>query len=640
MKTIAIDNETFLITRQRPAPVVVSTAIAHGNECEIKVNSWELYEWFHNNLRDPDICFVGHNIAYDMITAAATWPQLLPHIFDAYTAGRVTDTGIRQQLFDIAYGRTYADDKLKAYSLSSLHEMIFEEKLANKQSVLDDPENPRYNYGRLFGIPLEQWPQDYVDYAKNDALYTWKIWNEQNKVSDLLRDDAFQTYTAFCLSLISIHGMKTDPVQVERFRADMQAKMKTLEPELIEAGLLKWDKRKGGFVKKMDVARKRIVDACEARGVKPHFTKTKLIAIDKAACYWAQDELMIKRAQYSTAEKMISTYIAFLEQGYTLPITTRFHLVATGRTSSSGPSKPLVGGNFQNMPRGGGTNEDIIPIGNTPRECIIPRPGKIFLAGDFSGAELHTLAQVCKYKLGYSTLGDALLDGTDVHLLVASKALGIEYARAKELKEAGDKTVKKARQDAKPANFGFGGGMGIKTFILIRLKEGEFWDYEKAAALKNAWLEAFPEMSDYFDVCKNELGPKEVATVEFYHSKRLRKIRGFSTMCNGFFQALTADGAKLALNEVIRRCYTDIKSALYGARPVNFVHDELILEIDDDPKKWPTVTSEFSEVMASEFNNVVPDYPTKVDAVLMRRWSKGAEPIFNVKGDLVPWEKS
>jgi DNA polymerase-1 len=279
-----------------------------------------------------------------------------------------------------------------------------------------------------------------------------------------------------------------------------------------------------------------------------------------------------------------------------------------------------------------------LPFGNTPRECFIPRPGKVFLAGDFSGAELHSLAQVCKYKLGYSTLGDALLAGKDVHVLVAGKALGVDYEDALARYKAGDKEVKQARQDAKPVNFGMAGGMGAATFIKIRLKEGQFWSYEKTISLKKAWLGAFPEMTDYFEACKKELGPSESATVEFYHSKRLRKIRGFSTMCNGWFQALTADGAKLAIVEVIRRCYVEPRSALYGCRPVNFVHDELILEIPDDPTKWPAIVAEFSEVMANEFNKVVPDYPTKVDAVLMRRWSKAAEPTFDKLGNLIPWE--
>lgn len=627
--TYALDNETFLITRARPFPTVVSTAIANENTCELMINGDKLYKWFLESLQNPEIRFVGHNIAYDMATAAATWPTLLPSIFQAYEQGRITDTGIRQQLFDIAMGRVFTGDRLSAYSLASLYETIFDKQLENKKSILDDPNNPRYNYGRLYGVPLEQWPQAAIDYAKADAVHTFEIWQAQNKVADLLRDDAFQAFTAFCLSLISARGMRTDPVAVALLKRKLEKEMKALEPELIADGLLVWDKRNNKFIKKQDQARDRIVEACNKIGVEPRLTDKGKISIDKVACYWSQDAMMLKRVKYAKAEQLLTTYVPFLEQGYTLPITTRFHLVATGRTSSSGPRPPLVGGNFQNMPRDAG-----------PRECIVPRKGLVFLAGDFSGAELHTLAQVCKYKLGYSVLGDTLNSGKDVHLYLASVMLGIPYDDAVQLHKDHDKKVKKARQDSKPANFGFGGGMGIDTFIITHLKDSEeLWTREHASYIKRSWLEAFPEMSEYFDACSRELGPKETCTIELYYSKRLRRVRGFSTICNSYFQALTADGAKRALHEVIKRCYVDRQSSLYGARPVNFVHDELILEIKDNPAVYRPAAAEFAQAMAGAFNVVVPDYPTHVDAVLMRRWSKSAEPVFDEKGQLIPWDK-
>jgi DNA polymerase I-like protein with 3'-5' exonuclease and polymerase domains len=113
---------------------------------------------------------------------------------------------------------------------------------------------------------------------------------------------------------------------------------------------------------------------------------------------------------------------------------------------------------------------------------------------------------------------------------------------------------------------------------------------------------------------------------------------GFSTICNTFFQGLTADGSKMAVNEVIRRCYVDRGSDLFGCRGVNFVHDELILEVPADSQKLPALVREFETVMETEFNKVVPDYPTEVDAVLMRYWSKAAEPVRDVDGNLIPWE--
>src|SRR5579859_5554839 len=55
---------------------------------------------------------IGHNIAFDLAVLAHEDPSLLPLIFQAYVRGRIRDTGIRQQLIDIAKGqlRFHADE--------------------------------------------------------------------------------------------------------------------------------------------------------------------------------------------------------------------------------------------------------------------------------------------------------------------------------------------------------------------------------------------------------------------------------------------------------------------------------------------------------------------------------------------------
>lgn len=56
----------------------------------------------------------------------------------------------------------------------------------------------------------------------------------------------------------------------------------------------------------------------------------------------------------------------------------------------------------------------------------------------------------------------------------------------------------------------------------------------------------------------------------------------FTQAANTMFQGLTSDGAKAAMWEVARRQFTEPKSALYGTRNVNFIHDELIAECRED----------------------------------------------------------
>lgn len=621
---IAFDNETFLITRERPAPPVVCVSWYDGKDGDVLHHS-DARRWIVEPLADPEQHFVGHNVAYDFATLAASYPELLPAIFDAYANERVTDTIIRQQLFDIATGKVLADDKVRGYSLADLYRMIFDHPLPGERHK--EAGGIRYRYGEFYDLPLAEWPPEAIEYARSDARGTYEIWKEQEtKVGHLLRDDPFNTYTMFVLTLTSFHGMRCEHKAVQKFEIDNVRKLEALRPELLELGLLV-PKTGGGFTKKVAPAQERIEASCQALGRKPLTTKAGAISVDRTACHWAQDAIMLRRADYVTAEKMISTYLPFLQEGTQGPITTRFNLVATGRTSSSAPRKdgPAIGGNFQNMPRAKG-----------PRECIIPRPGKLLLTGDFQGAELHCLAQVCKWKLGYSVLGETLKSGKDIHLFMAAELMRVDYETAVAMYKANEPEAVAARQHSKIANFGFGGAMGVKAFIKAQLKEGKLWTESEGGNLRATWLRTFPEMPEYFELCKRELGPNQSATIELFCSPMLRKIRGLSTLCNTYFQSLCAVGSKRAINEVIRRCYIEPQSSMYGMRPINYVHDDLTLEVSNDPEVYRPAAAEFAAFMRQQFNTVVPDYPTGVDVALMHRWSKSAKRTEDAEGNLIP----
>jgi DNA polymerase-1 len=641
MKTLAMDNETYLITRTRPAPKVVCTSLYDGNgEAELAIAP-DLLPLWQVILEDDEIEIVGLNIAYDMITIASTYPQLLELVFEKYEKNLVTDAGIRQQIWDIAVGRALADDRVQNYSLASLARVIFDESMEGKKG--DDIW--RLRYSELDGVPLSDWPQAAVDYAKGDAVMTWRVWEAQNEVQDDIRYEHERTYTAFALALIENHGMRTNATAVAKCKALHQKTIDKLRPGLIDCGLIKPEKKKGEivYVKKAKPARERVVKGCLAQGTEPPLTKTgwqrkrsdpgftwrdepKYVATDKVAALLSQDSELIKRVEYSTAEKMISTYIPTLEAGVSGPITTRFGIAATGRTTSSAPGVPKIGTNFQSVPRTGGL-----------RECFYPRPGHVFLAADYEGAELHTLAQTCKDKVGFSVLGDRLEAGDDVHLFVAAQLLGISFDEAKKRKREKGQEILDARQDAKAANFGFPGGMRERTFINTQIKQRErFWKYDDVVELREAWLTSFPEMDEYFDHCKTELGPQGKTVIELAGSEMLRTVKGLPMCANTFFQSLAGVGALSAIRELARRMYTVDSSALYGARMCNFVHDEAISENNLDADLDAAAT-EKKYVMETWFNKFVPDYPVKVEPVLMSFWSKKAEPVFDSAGRLTIW---
>ncbi len=659
MSMMAIDSETFLIERLRPAPPIVclswaskfSDALATIRSAVMPHTSVEA--WIEAVLLDDTQRLVGHNIAYDMKAFAASYPRLLPLIFRAYQLGRITDTQLRQQLIMIASRHIVGDDDaVRAFSLADLYKSIFDRPMAgpgaNKGSVTAAPGHVRHTYGELYTKDFSDYTDEQIEYSRMDSVCDLEIHDEQqDKAGDLLRDDAFQAYSYFVLDLISAKGMRTDPGRVAALKASETAAADLLRPELISVGfmepkygLVRDGKPHIGWTMKDAPARAYIEAVCASKGIEPMMTKPKKkttppkIAIDRVACIWADDPLLLRRADYVSHQKILGTYVPVLEQGYENPITSRYGLAATGRTTSSAPRAPIIGTNLQNAPRRPGV-----------RECFIPRISKLYLMADFKSAEMHGLSQVCKYRVGYSVLGDTLNAGRDPHLNTARYLLGgpltpLSYEEVAIRFAQGDPVVELARQNAKAVNFGFGGYMQARTFVHTQLKEGNRWTIEEASDARNAWLTAYPEMDPYFDTCKRELGPGGQAVIEMYWSKRLRMVRGLPTACNSPFQGLTADGAKKAINEVVRTCMVEQDSWLYqnNTYGVNFVHDELIAETDDsDVDTLQEVAREFGTIMETEFNELVPDYPTSVEVIFARYWSKKCKPVFDSAGRLIPW---
>lgn len=279
--------------------------------------------------------------------------------------------------------------------------------------------------------------------------------------------------------------------------------------------------------------------------------------------------------------------------------------------------------NFQNLPREGGV-----------RECFTARPGTSYISCDYSIAELCSLAQTLLDEFGHSHMAVALQQGRELHLDMAADLLGITYQEAVARKHTQE--VKDARQLAKAANFGLPGGLGPDKLVAFAFASyGLRLTRERAVALKEAWLRKFPEMRDYFAGVSALVGPAQSGTVTLSKSGRSRGGCGFTNACNSFFQGLTADGAKAALYNVSRECYSVPTSPLYGCRPVFFIHDEIIIEAPEG--RIIAAAKRLQTVMQDTMAIYTPDIPVHAEPAAMRRWYKGAEPVW-IGGELVPWE--
>ena len=694
---IAFDTETALIVPGLLAPPMVCLSVAHEDGHEL-IHHTQAREWIVE-LLESDRVLVGANVAFDMGVIASKWPELLPLIFEVYEADRVTDVLIREKLQHIAIGvyRGYETTEGSWRGLGYSLEELAARRLGKKL----DKDTWRLRYGELIDVPITFWPQGAQDYAIEDAVSTREAYLDQGGESgEWIVDEYRQARAAWWLQLMSAWGLRTDPEAVKLLAARLQKRYDEVADELIECGLLRVEvdrdaaearkrlvdayaarglalphtpsgKPRMGVkqlrdagdpllklyadlnaytrknkctpaeapdhiidplidaglahekvVKNTKIAADLMRKTCAEKGLALVLTEKEGVKLDRDTCESVGHPDLELYAELSGLTTKLSNFVALLERGTRTPIQAHFEtLLETGRTSSSP--------NVQNLPRKGGV-----------RECFIPRDGMVYAAADYSGFELRTVAQVCLNLFGFSRLATALNKGFDPHLEIARRLVGCSYEEAAQRLAAGDDEIDTARQVGKVANFGFPGGLGIATFVLYARKSyGVIVTEEEAAALKQYWLDAWPEFKLYFkwigDACDTPM-PR----IEQFYVQRYRANVSFCQACNTLFQGLAADAAKRAGFLIAKGCYVDESSPLFGSRMVNFVHDEFIVECHDDERAHD-VAVEISRLMVEGAKPFLPDLEVVAEPYLMRRWSKKAKPIFRViEGEkrLVPWD--
>jgi DNA polymerase I-like protein with 3'-5' exonuclease and polymerase domains len=417
---------------------------------------------------------------------------------------------------------------------------------------------------------------------------------------------------------MSAWGLRTDPVRVEQYATQLQEEYDDIETKLQEAELV----RDNG-VRDTKAAAAYVTEVCNQLGREVALTDKERVKLDKDTLEQLGDELLAHYATFSGLKKKIGTDIKLLRKGVETPIQPRFFaLVSSGRTSCG--DKEDVG-NVQNLPRKKGV-----------RECFVPRDGNVFAAADFDGFELRTGAQCCLNLVGHSALAEALNAGKDPHLIVAKDILAIPYEEALSRKKEPD--VDDARQTGKVANFGFPGGLGfIRLVIFARKQYNVILTEDEAKELKRNWLRLYPEWEDYFSYISKLVGSPG-NRIEHLFSGRFRGDMTYTEACNTFFQGLAADAAKAAGFLISKACYVDTHSPLYGCRPVNFIHDEFIVEAPEDTAA--EAAEELARLMVVGASPYLPDVPPKAEALLMRRWSKSAYAMRDEAGRLVAWDES
>jgi DNA polymerase-1 len=653
MIPLSLDTETALIRPGVQIPELACVAIQsrglgvrellHWTECRQAV------EWV---LTQPDVLIFGHTIAYDMAVFAAHFPDLLPLIFAAYNANRITCTEVRAKLLDIATGQRkfYTDEdegaKKSGYSLELLAERFLNRTL--------DKNTWRLKYGELRNFPIALWPAGARKYPLDDTGATEDLFWIQEQSADLLVDQFRQARAAFWIKLMAAWGLRTDVQGVRALAERTRQEYESIAKDLRTAGLL-WGVRPKGAKnwgkagsRNVKAVRERVRTAYARMGKSPPQTKGGDTCADGQTCEDSGDDVLIKYSQYASLGKVLSTDIPLLEGGLTCPIHSKFDSCKdSGRTGSSHP-------NVQNQSRKGGVRECFVPRCLTcgrvhtsedvvRAHCLCcGQPPTVFISCDYSGAELCAHGQVNLTLIGWSALADAMNAGQDPHLMIAAQILGRLYPDVKaeydqDPRPANWDKLDELRQLGKIANFGFQGGLGAKGLVAFALSMfGIRLTEEQAASLKKTWLATWPEMADYFRMINRAVNQNRPQVTQLF-SGRVRGfsgLRAYTEACNTMFQGLAADMAKAAGWYIIQACF-DPSSPLYGCRIVNFVHDEFILEAPED--RAHEAALELSRLMIKAAGEWLPQVRIAAKPQVMRRWSKKAKPVWK-NGRLVPWD--
>lgn len=585
---IAIDFETFLFRPGCMAPKVICLTTSEG----------DIYH------RDDPQCkkkfldaisgtVIGQNIAYDMACAMATWPDVIPAVFEAYDNKRVRDTQIKSLLYRISTGQL---KKFKSYSLKALAKRWLDEDL-EKGRV-------RVTFHLYDDVPIEQWPKEYTEYAIKDSVITAQLWHA---IPDVVDED-MQCRAAFALHLMGIWGIRTDLAATFEYENELKQEYERIYGDISHFF-------KGKFVKGKPSKNMTVIKAAvtESFNGDPPLTDKGAVKTDKYTLEASGHPDLLDLREFQKISTYVNTYIPLLKQRI---IHVQYGLAETGRTTASP--------NIQNQPRKG-----------MVRQCYIPRPGYYFCSCDYNQIEMCSLAQVLLWLFGESVLADKINNDIDTHLWVTSIIKGLEYDETLKLYKEKDPTIKQFRQVSKVANFGYPGGMcKPETFSEYARGYGVHITVEESAALRPQWLRAWdPDMEQYFEFMKNGVNNEPV--INQFISKRVRGDVRFTQACNSLFQGLTADGAKAALYAVQKACYNDSTSPLYRSRPVAFIHDELLVEVPQD--KAHEAAECLSSIMISEMKEYLPDISVKAEPALMERWHKDAEAVYDKEGRLILW---
>jgi len=581
---VSIDTETEMVDSWTNTPTLATIQVwGIGSSTVYYVDTADCLRFLEAHREST---FIMQNAKFDVDVLHKHMDNRI--LYDWYDANRIHDTKILYQLLHLA-SAGWVPFKT---SLGFLSEKFLGE-------ILDKEGTERVTFGQYVGRPVTDISEAHLLYGAKDPVATGLVYQKlreyiqrHDRYNTLLSHD-IQVKGDLALSHIYKNGIGFDIEMRDAWMVEKQAILDKLSLKLSDWG---WIRGMPGIKTTYEYIINTLLGL---EGKLPYKFKDEIVERLPSGRWiyrsGKKSGQLLEEGKSGTltssredlapykSRPFIDTYLDFveLEKATTFVrdissnvVNPRYNLlVNTGRTSCSGP-------NFQQLPRMGGI-----------REMFRANAGNTLLITDYSAIELSTLSQVMYDMFGESVMKDKINEGIDLHKYYASIMYGCSVANV----------TKQQRQEAKAANFGFPGGLGIATFIEFSRGYGLDLSTDVAQRMKDTWFNAFPETRDYM---KNEKG--------MVYTKTGRK-RNYTSYCaekNTPFQGLAADGAKMALYNLDRE----------GFKVVGFVHDEIICEVSKENAKAQLPKME--QIMVESMQTVVPDVAIKVESQVSERYCK------------------
>lgn len=632
---LAYDSETELITLGQVPGFVIGQVYSGGSTIYfLRLQDLQAFFEIH-----AECTIIMHNAPFDISVVENETTFRFDSLIQK---GLIIDTGLLYRLCSLA-----EDGRIDKWNLGHLAKKLL-------GVILDKDSDARKSFGKFrlgSGVNYSAIPLEYLHYAAIDPVATFEIKNllfqklQALNAQNLLSHN-IQLKGAVALDKVSRLGIGFDQKRKDHFITQVDS--------LIEKNLE--DLRDWGYVPRTKGVVKSYESIVKKLGLSLPQTESGRVSQKKDHLeeYRGTNTFVDAFLSYSENKKLKDVVVNLKSDR----IHTRFNsLLNTGRTSSSEP-------NIQNLPR----KSDIRP-------CFSPASGYCFLQIDYSQLELRTLAQVLIDLYGQSKMAELINSGVDLHQWFASEIAG-RTATKKERQCA------KACNFGFPGGLGI-----KRFVEYAKKSYGVDLTEESAKELKEKWLSAFPEMREYlsdriknrydfsslgswcdsdaafgffkriisgqskvdgspysdkmrrwaFNVVLPELAPhlageteaspvflrKVLAETVVTKSGRMRSNCSYSQARNTPFQALAADGCKIALYDLIHA----------GYRVVNFIHDEFIIEIPLSAN-LDEVGESVKTVVISAMQSLVPDVKIDAEFVFTDRWHKDAELVRDDNGHI------